>query len=782
MIIKKTLLPLIAVFSICGILLATAIDKTLPLILIIVSIFFIISIIIRKDKEEYKKLIFISLLLIIFCLFFFIYANIKFKRLDNDKMQYDGYEITVNGYVRDIKSVDDVSSSFELKSDTGRIIVINTDFPMDDLIIGNIYTVTGKFRKPDKKTNKGEFNYQYYCYANNITGTLYVYDTVDLLSNDDSPFITAIGKIKDSLNKRCMDIAGNELGSILTAILTGSCEYLSDETLEKFRDCGLSHIMSVSGMHFGIIIAIFTIVFNKLITNRKIINITMIIIMMIYLIFTGVRPSSVRAVICISISLICNMMFYDQNKIITISLASLVLLIVNPLVVYDTGFILSFSCVLSISIFYKPFASNAKIVYKRFTDRTLKSLSEKSIYLDQFIRRVISKRRNRKKYLLIDAFSFLVSVQPGSIIASLKLFYIFYPYSFIANIVVYFLLTPLMILGYLTLLIPAIFKYPCILLLKSLLKIVDHISGFNNARIYISDISFISLFCLISAILIILYSKRITETIPIRKMHIAAVCMSVLVIGIVLNIDLKDRVVFFDVGQGDSTLISTVDNVDILIDTGKYIPMSAIAYYSGQTLDAVFISHADSDHCNCIIEILDEFTVSNLFIPDTDDDKTLELIATIRNTYKDQNIILLDSSDTVVYKSVYIEAINPKIGVTYSNLNDSSLVLNIMIEGSSLLMTGDADLTDIELTGDLKTDILKVPHHGDGKCLNAEVLEYIDPSYAVISVGEDNSYGHPDECILDMFCNNNLNYVRTDNDGSIEIILSGMKYVVHKYR
>jgi competence protein ComEC len=375
-----------------------------------------------------------------------------------------------------------------------------------------------------------------------------------------------------------------------------------------------------------------------------------------------------------------------------------------------------------------------------------------------------------------------MSVQPGSVIASLKLFYVIYPYSMISNITAYFLLTPLMIIGYLALIMPAIFKYPCIFLLRSLLKIVDSISSFDNVKIYTSDISFITFFCIIAVLFIILYYKKIKDTMSIGKVDITAISISLLMIGIVFNTDFKSKVIFFDVGQGDSALISTVNNVDILIDTGKYISMSTIAYYSGQTLDAVFISHADSDHCNCIIEILDEFNVKNLFIPDVADEKTLELITEIGSSYEDMKIILLDASDSIDYKGIYIDVLNPKNGIEYSNVNDSSLVLNIRFEGLSLLMTGDMSLSDIELSDDFKTDILKVPHHGDGKCLNDKVLAYIDPSYAIISVGEDNSYGHPDDSILDMLSNKNLDYIRTDNDGSIEIILSGKNYVIHKFR
>ncbi|MFA6008017.1 MAG: MBL fold metallo-hydrolase [Candidatus Shapirobacteria bacterium] len=248
-----------------------------------------------------------------------------------------------------------------------------------------------------------------------------------------------------------------------------------------------------------------------------------------------------------------------------------------------------------------------------------------------------------------------------------------------------------------------------------------------------------------------------------RKFKIYLLALYLMILGIYLSIpDGKMRLIFCDVGQGDGVIIIR-GNWQMLVDTGadngkmvkcldKYVP------FWDKKIEGVMISHWDKDHSGALESIIKSYKIENLFESLPSDDGIEKSI----NTYK------LKAGETIKYGEMNWEILSPGDGAGSSNENSLVAVLNY--DNKKFMFTGDADM---EAEGKMMTwwnsrvDGLKVAHHGADTSSSLEWLEVIRPAIAVISVGKNNSYGHPKQTVLD-----NLNLIgtkifRTDKEGDI---------------
>lgn len=150
--------------------------------------------------------------------------------------------------------------------------------------------------------------------------------------------------------------------------------------------------------------------------------------------------------------------------------------------------------------------------------------------------------------------------------------------------------------------------------------------------------------------------------------------------------------------------------------------------------------------------------------------------------YKNIEVVQVEENDIIKTDDFIIRVLNPEINKEYSDINDASVIFSLVTKQCKFLMTGDADITNIHVNELYKTDILKIPHHGDDKVINRNILSYVNPDISIISVGKNNTYGHPGKntlAILDLL---NLKYLRTDINGSIQIYMIFNKYMVYKYQ
>lgn len=289
----------------------------------------------------------------------------------------------------------------------------------------------------------------------------------------------------------------------------------------------------------------------------------------------------------------------------------------------------------------------------------------------------------------------------------------------------------------------------------------------------------------------------------------------------------RDRVIFLDVGQGDCCLVQAASGDTYLFDcgsssrssVGKYVLLPCLKYYGISELDAVFVSHPDTDHMNGILELL-EFAEKNyievkqLVLPAVENGAKLEQFGELITAASDNKTEstdgrddnkseekageyrrstidgVADNVDAGTYKQIrlaYLAAgeswesgnakflcLHPERDYSSDNANAYSLCVFTDFGSFRLLLTGDVEgegekaLTEALAERDISdVTILKVAHHGSRNSTSSEFLEQIQPKVAIISCGENNTYGHPHEETLERLEAVGTSAYRTDQCGAV---------------
>ena len=232
------------------------------------------------------------------------------------------------------------------------------------------------------------------------------------------------------------------------------------------------------------------------------------------------------------------------------------------------------------------------------------------------------------------------------------------------------------------------------------------------------------------------------------------------------------RVNYIDVGQGDSIFIQLPNKETMLIDAGEaYEADNVINYLNNlgiKKIDYVVGTHPHTDHIGGLEEVINTFDVGAIYMPKvSSNSKTFEdLLTTISN--KGLKVKTAKSGVVVLSEdNLKLEFIAPNSD-NYSNLNNYSAVLKLTYLDNTFLFMGDAEtLSEDEITSDVDADVIKVGHHGSDSSSSVEFVKKVSPEYAIIMVGEGNSYNHPYQSIIDRYESVGAKVLRTDLDGNI---------------
>ena len=248
------------------------------------------------------------------------------------------------------------------------------------------------------------------------------------------------------------------------------------------------------------------------------------------------------------------------------------------------------------------------------------------------------------------------------------------------------------------------------------------------------------------------------------------------------------KVHFIDVGQGDSSLI-VCDDVTMLIDAGEAEEAGKVISYLNDLginqLDYIIATHPHSDHIGGLADVIESVGADTVIAPAMADDripttktykKFLEAVYTSGCEYEEAYV-----GEVINIGSAEFSIIAPS-GDDYEDLNNYSIVGNLEYEGIKILFTGDAEglsedeMLNAGLAEDI--DILKVGHHGSSSSSKSKFLEVIQPEYAVVSCGVDNSYNHPNEKTMQRLMEYTDNIYRTDQQGTIVFTCKGSEISV----
>lgn len=245
---------------------------------------------------------------------------------------------------------------------------------------------------------------------------------------------------------------------------------------------------------------------------------------------------------------------------------------------------------------------------------------------------------------------------------------------------------------------------------------------------------------------------------------------------------------YIDVGQGDAIFIQLSSGENILIDAGDVdkgeVVLNYLKSYQVDKIDFLIATHPHSDHIGGMATIIDALEIGKIYMPRTN--HTTQTYENLLLCIKNKGLKISEAKMGVKLDTNELFTANfvaPQ-GSGYESINDYSAVLKLSYKDHSFLFTGDAeDVSGEEILAaniDIKAQVLDVPHHGSSSSiLNKDFLEAVSPQIAVISLGKDNSYGHPHEVILQMLDEAGVSVYRTDIDGNIIIISDGSKLTIN---
>lgn len=615
---------------------------------------------------------------------------------------------------------------------------------------GDLIEIKGEYSAPEVARNYKGFDYSQYLKTLNIYGTIKVEESKIINKNQLSPILISINNIKEKMIDNANRNMPKRTANLLLGILIGERDNIQEDIIESFRTANLSHILAVSGAHTSYIILGITYLISKSKTPKRIGYIITIIILLIFIIITGASYSVVRACIMAIVVIGAKICYRKENFFTSICISLIIILIQNPFAINDIGLKLSFMGTAGIIIFNKSITN---------------------FFIKLKIKQKIAEA-------LSVTFSAQLMIMPITILNFNTISLTF----FISNILASPLLGIIIIFGFISIFISSILNpiskilflilHIFLELLILVSKVTEKIPGSSIlvktpnilfAIVYYILILFFNYFFVIKQNPTRRFHKKIIKIITIKNIKnafkaIAVVFLIMLLLTrIVRIINPTLKIYFIDVGQGDSTLIVTPKNKKILIDGGEGKTNVLFQYLLDRRInkiDYIIFSHFDSDHCNGLIEVIEKMKVKNIVISKQSEES--EEYKTILEIIKQRNIklyVVKAGDEIIIEKNLYIKILNPADKLEFQDLNNNAIVAKLIYKNFSMLFTGDIERAEESLAkkykSELKSTILKVAHHGSKTSTSEEFLKYAEPQIALIGVGKNNKFGHPNQITIE---------------------------------
>lgn len=599
-------------------------------------------------------------------------------------------------------------------------------FMEDDLSIGEVFLAKANFKSPQTNTNPNLFSYRKYLSSKKIfseTEIKKIYKKVNTnnlglkLRND---FYNYLHKVfETNMSKRAADFC--------ISVVLG--ENIIDDN--SIRDLGLSHILAVSGLHIDLLFTFILFILRRLRINYKYSYAFVLILALVYGYLIDFPFSVIRV---IGVNIIGYLAFLYKkpfDKIKATLIIAVLILLINPFAILNTGFVLSF--VASFSIL---------LIYPRFESKFWKT----------YFRKIFTFTLAIQLGILPFLVYYFGRINLLTILANFLVLPIFNICMYLIFMVLLFspLLGTFLKIGFLSL----------DFLVRSMLNITAVLSKLNLSVIDFKKPNFL---LVLYGFLLVLILVNLERNLIKRNINLLIVSAMILILSMASDFN-KVSYQMIDIGQGDSFLIN--DRGDYyLIDvggpnyktynSGEKVLVPYLKSLGIKNIKGIFISHEDNDHMGNLDLVCENFKVDNIY--------SNKLNVERLKKYKP---VVLNKNDKINLSSGYIECIYEG---SDGEENANSLGLLINIKGVKILSLGDLP-SEYEREIDKKADILKLSHHGSKTSSDREFIEKIDPQIVLISAGRNNKYGHPNEEVLKNV-SDRLIY-NTQDDGLVEIDLT----------
>lgn len=586
-------------------------------------------------------MIYIVLLLIVFL--GFVYVNILDVSYENKYKAVDG-EVKIKGVVIKEEQKKEYKNVYILKVET---INENSKYNNTKLILnlkksdkmknipkyGDEIEITGKVEKPNGARNFKGFDYKSYLKSKKIYGTIET-ENVKFIENNKVSFIEKfLNIVQKSIRINLFKILEYDEAALCIGILIGARDNISEEIENNFKMSNLTHMLAVSGSHITYIISGLALLLGK--TSKRFTKVFTIIFLIFFMALTGFTASVIRASIMGILIIIASLCNRKSDTVNNLGISSLIILLCNPYLVTDLGFLLSYAGTIGIIFLGTPI--NKKIYYliNKVTNERINLQVDKNYEIVENCASISSEilkiSKNRLKNIFFISIKYIVNAFSITLAANIIIIpvmaYSFSTISFtfwISNILAGPVMEVVTIFGFVLYLISLV-CYPIAqffglflnFFLYILIKIAEFSSLVPGAIIYIKTPALVECIIYYSIIYAICNKTKLDEILKRKKFLIriyknrykiiAVLIITIISIYFISNIIQSSlRIYFIDVGQGDCTLIQTPQNKNILIDgggsefgsfdVGESILLPYLLDRRITTIDYMFISHFDSDH------------------------------------------------------------------------------------------------------------------------------------------------------------------------------------------
>lgn len=700
------------------------------------------------------------------------YSGILYRPIERVQHEIVGVKekqyVTVTGTVVECQKG---QSYIFMKTDTKARLYVQMPYLSDDRAVdskkelypmwyptGTRIEIQGEASLPDDARNPGGFDQAKWLLSKK-TGVVVDADKITVLSRP-----TGIWKIVADLHQYIETSVykglSNKNADIAMALLTGAKHRLEDSFYAMTQSMGIAHIFAVSGLHVGVIGGVLLLLFQQLgwIRSPKIIMV-LGFILGIYCMLAGLSASSVRAAIMILLSAVAVALYRPNNSVNFLALSAIVLLIDNPFLLWSAGFQLSFGVTLSLLLFVSPIQKKLHWISSTKLRITL------AVALSAWI---------------------------GSVPLSAWHFYTFSPAAPIYNLLLVPIVTitvPILLGVFcLTLLYPAgakIFFLPAEILLTLLQEAVAWLCSLTPfVQWNIGQPSPIVLFVYGIWSVVLLHwlnnspvkTKKDLNFIQRFRLILILFLLGLIILWTIPKAPNENELLYLDTGQGSCAIFRTKYGETVLFDTGAKTRelASVLAWYGVNKIDAVILSHSDTDHISGLAAVLRTVTIRHIY---------MEQMQMQRETIT----ALLQEA---VEKGVHCEAITEtkRIGLKahqillepfrdYTNTSNSTELTAILYYPmGAAAFPGDLAASAVRqfVEGQQYITIWTVPHHGSKYSGSEELYELLAAkgvSHAVISCGKENRYGHPHQEVLEWLNHYQIINYQTVKQGAILFFL-----------
>jgi len=665
-----------------------------------------------------------------------------------------------------------------------------------DLRYGDRIRFIAKLYRPRNFNNPGGFDYRRFLACKGIWVTAYVEKNTGIVTiarGKGNPFLQLIEAWRERIRALLEKSTPVETRGIMKALILGEREEIGEEMKEEFIVAGVAHIIAISGLHMGIIaLVVFLLMKWSLrwsetlaltLNIQKISALATIPPLLLYTFIAGARISTVRAAIMIVIYLISILLDRQRNLYNTLAVAAFLILLVSPSALFDVSFQLSFVAVLAI-LYLVP----------RFTEFLPKP-------------HPLLLRKPSPYQTFLSHLKIFIFVSLAAMVGTWPLVAYYFNRMSIVGLLSNLIIIPLagfvVIVG-LTTSLAALIWLPVSSLLVTLtaalsylvIKVVHLFASIPHVSQYVVTPTFFEIGLFYLLILYLANLKRIKRLMPISILLLVVIAGDISYWYTQTHLTKGLRATFIDVGQGDSILIEFPGGKRMLLDGGGFyddsfdVGRNVVAPVLWRkkiaTLHYLVLTHPHPDHLNGLKFIADSFKVEEFWengqqyssVPYLD---LMDIVAR-RQIHR---ITVHDASPPRWINGVKVEVLNPpQPGMMqgrnpWSQTNNRSIVLKMTCKNHRFLLTGDIEgETEAQLVQsgkDLRSDVLKVPHHGSKTSSTRRLLEAVKPSHSVFTVGLRNIFNLPSPKVLNRYERAGCQISRTDRDGAVIFETDGEK-------